>query len=88
MSPAASWSQEILSPPAKATRKFSDGKTIWANYSSLRMRGREIYGDLVPYGIIWRVGANEAPTFVTTADLIVGGKLVPAGKYTLFTVQS
>jgi hypothetical protein len=50
------------------------------------MKGRKIFGDLVPYGQVWRAGANEATTFVTTADLVIGGKHVPAGSYTLFTV--
>ncbi len=50
------------------------------------MKGRKIYGDLVPFGKVWRVGANEATTFLTSSDLIVAGKTVPAGSYTIFTV--
>jgi hypothetical protein len=50
------------------------------------MKGRKIFGGLVPYGQVWRAGANEATTFVTTADLMIGGKHVPAGSYTLFTI--
>jgi hypothetical protein len=76
------------SPPAKATCRFSDGKTITVDYSSPRMRGRKIFGDLVPYGEVWRAGANEATTFVSDADVIVGGKNVPAGSYTLFTLPT
>ena len=53
------------SPPANAMCKFADGKTITVDYSSPRMRGRKIFGDLVPYGEVWRAGANEATTFVT-----------------------
>jgi len=74
------------SPPAKADCKFADGKTITVDYSSPRMKGRKIYGGLVPYGQVWRAGANEATTFVTNTDLTVGGKVVPAGSYTLFTI--
>ncbi len=74
------------SPPAQAQCKFSDGKTITVDYSSPRMKGRKIFGGLVPYGEVWRTGANEATTFVTTANLTVGGKSVPAGDYTIFTV--
>jgi hypothetical protein len=85
--PAVSWSQ-AESPPAKAGCKFADGKTILVNYSSPRMRGRKIYGDLVPYGEVWRAGADDATSFVTNADLMVGGKLVPAGKYTLFALPN
>ena len=52
------------------------------------MKGRKIYGDLVPYGKVWRTGANEATTFVNSADVVVGGKTVPAGSYTIFTVPT
>jgi Protein of unknown function (DUF2911) len=76
------------SPPAQAQCKFSDGKTITVDYSSPRMKGRKIFGGLVPYGEVWRTGANDATTFVTTANLTVGGKSVPAGNYTIFTVPA
>src|ERR1700691_5703072 len=62
------------SPPAHVQFQFPDGKMLTIDYSSPRMRGRVIYGGLVPYGKEWRVGANEATTFVTDTDLIVGGK--------------
>ena len=79
------------SPPANAQCKFSDGKTITVDYSSPRAKGRKIFGTasekaLVPYGEIWRAGANEATTFVSDANLTVGGKAVPAGSYTIFTI--
>ena len=74
------------SPPAQAQCKFSDSKLITIEYSSPRMKGRKIFGGLVPYGEVWRTGANEATSFITNADLTVGGKDVPAGKYTIFTV--
>jgi hypothetical protein len=76
------------SPPANAQCKFSDGKTVTVDYSSPRMKGRKIFGGLVPYGEVWRTGANEATTFVAGADVSVGGKEVPAGNYTIFTVPS
>lgn len=84
----ASAQEKRPSPAASASCKFTDGKTIQTNYSSPRMKGRKIYGGLVPYGEVWRTGANEATTFVTTADLTVGGKTVPAGNYTIFTVPN
>jgi len=79
------------SPPASAACKFSDGKTIKIDYSSPRAKGRKIFGEasekaLVPYGQIWRTGANDATTFVTDTNVTVGGKAVPAGSYTIFTV--
>ncbi len=76
------------SPPAQAQCKFSDGKTITVDYSSPRAKGRKIFGDLVPYGEVWRTGANEATTFVTAANLNVEGKDVPAGNYTIFTIPT
>src|SRR5882762_4741326 len=47
------------SPAAQTQCKFSGGKTITVNYSSPRMKGRSVFGELVPYGKIWRTGANE-----------------------------
>jgi len=81
------------SPPASAECKFSDGKTIKIDYSSPRAKGRKIFGAakekaVVPYGEIWRTGANEATTFVTNTNVTVGGKAVPAGSYTIFTLPA
>ena len=76
------------SPAASATCDLGGGKTIKTDYSSPRMKGRKIYGGLVPFGEVWRTGANEATTFVTSADVRVGGKTVPAGSYTIFTVPT
>ena len=76
------------SPPAKAECKLSGGKSLTIDYSSPRAKGRKIYGGIVPYGEVWRAGANEATTFVTDADLNVGGTSVPAGSYTIFAVPN
>ena len=81
------------SPPASAECKFSDGKTIKVDYSSPRAKGRKIFGAasdkaLVPFGEIWRTGANEATTFVPGANVTVGGKDVSAGSYTIFTIPT
>jgi hypothetical protein len=82
-------SQQTKPSPAATTQcQLPGGKTITTDYSSPRMRGRKIYGDLVPWGKVWRAGANEATTFVTTADVSVGGKTVPAGSYTIFVVPT
>ena len=79
------------SPPASAACKFSDGKTVKIDYSSPRAKGRKIFDTasdkaVVPYGEVWRTGANEATTFVADTNVTVGGKAVPAGSYTIFTV--
>src|SRR5208282_1553543 len=76
------------SPPARTEWAFADGKKIVVDYSSPRMKGRKIYGELVPFGQVWRAGANEATTFVTDTDLSVGGLPVLKGSYTLFTITN
>lgn len=76
------------SPPANAQCSFSNGKTIKVDYSSPRAKGRKIFGDLVPFGKVWRTGANEATSFVTDTNLTAGGKEIPAGNYTIFTVPN
>lgn len=80
------------SPPGQASVTFADGKKITIDYSRPKIRDpktgqpRQIMGGQVPYGQVWRAGANEATTFVTEADLMVGSAHVPAGSYTLFTI--
>ena len=76
------------SPAAKASCTLADGKSITVDYSSPRAKGRKIFGGLVPYGEVWRAGANEATTFVTTTDVMVGGTHVPAGSYTIFAIPN
>lgn len=69
------------------TMKYSEaGKQITVNYCRPYKRGREIFGGLIPYGKVWRTGANEPTTFVTDAGLLIGDKPLPAGEYTLWTI--
>ncbi len=75
-----------LSPPGTASVKFSDGHSVTIDYSRPSMKGRKIMGDLVPYGKVWRTGANEATSLTTDTDLVIGGTTVPKGKYTLYTL--
>ena len=76
------------SPRGDASSTFQDGKKITVDYGRPYKRNRKIMGDLVPYGQIWRTGANAATAFSTDANLLVGGTRVPAGKYTLYTLPS
>jgi hypothetical protein len=76
------------SPPASASCDLGGGKTIKTDYSSPRLKGRKMVGGQDPYGTVWRNGANAATTFVTSADIVVGGKTVPAGSYTLFVLPT
>ncbi len=55
-------------------------------YNRPYKKERVIFGGLVPYGQVWRTGANEATTFTTNQDLFVDGSLLPAGKYSLWTI--
>jgi hypothetical protein len=77
--------RKVLSPAAEASVDIG-GKHISIKYSAPTMRGRKIFGDLVPYGQVWRTGANAATSFTTDADLSVKGLKVPKGSYTLFTL--
>ena len=59
------------------------------SYSRPAMKGRKVMGgDLVPYGKVWRTGANEATTLTTEIDLNIGGAKIPAGTYTIYTLPS
>ena len=60
--------------------------TITINYCSPSVRGRKIWGGLVPYNKVWRAGANEATTFNTDQDIRVEGQLLQAGKYGFFLI--
>jgi hypothetical protein len=73
------------SPPATATGKIN-GATITINYSSPSVKGRVIWGELVPYGQVWRAGANDATTFETDKAITIDGKELPAGKYAFFVI--
>ncbi len=74
-----------LSPPAKAEGTIG-GKKITIAYSAPSKRARVIMGELVPYGKVWRTGANAATTLQTEGDVMLGSVHVPAGTYTLYTI--
>ncbi len=73
------------SPPESTEFKVGTA-TIKISYSAPSVKGREIWGKLVPYGEVWRTGANEATVFETDQDVKVEGKALPKGKYALFTI--
>ncbi|MCY7351724.1 MAG: DUF2911 domain-containing protein [Cytophagaceae bacterium] len=73
------------SPEATVEYK-QNGAEISVFYNRPSKKGRVIFGGLEPYGKVWRTGANEATTFTTNKDLTIGGKPLPAGKYTLWTI--
>jgi hypothetical protein len=73
------------SPPVHASGRI-DSAEVNIYYSSPAVKGRQIWGALVPYGKIWRTGANEATILETSKTLLVGEQTLPAGKYSLFTI--
>ncbi|KAF2518708.1 DUF2911 domain-containing protein [Flavobacterium salilacus subsp. salilacus] len=73
------------SPAETATGKIN-GANITIEYSSPSVKGREIWGELVPYGKVWRAGANDATTFTTDKPLMIEGKELPAGTYSFFVI--
>jgi hypothetical protein len=73
------------SPPAIASGKVQ-GATITIDYSSPSVKGRKIWGNLVPYDKVWRAGANEATIFETDKDIKVEGKTLAKGKYSLYAL--
>lgn len=76
------------SPPGTAEVTLG-GKKITIEYSRPSLKGRKaVGGDLVPYGKVWRTGANEATSLTTEINLNIGGANVPAGQYTLYTLPT
>ena len=74
--------------PLDYARATIADQQIEIQYGRPSMRGREIFGALVPFGSVWRTGANEATHLRTSGDLMVGGVRVAAGEYTLYTIPA
>ncbi|WP_037319391.1 DUF2911 domain-containing protein [Salegentibacter sp. Hel_I_6] len=67
-------------------RDQSDEVVMRVIYSRPQTRDREIFGKLVPYGEVWRTGANEATEITLYKDMKIGNEVVKAGTYTIFTI--
>jgi hypothetical protein len=74
--------------PADSIRAQVGGANIGIEYHRPSMRGRTIFGGVVPLGRVWRTGANQATTFTTDRDLMIGETRVPAGAYTIWSLPS
>jgi hypothetical protein len=72
--------------PRDTVRASIGGANFTVTYSRPMKRGRVLFGETVPWGEVWRTGANEATHFHTDKDLVIGGTAVPAGTYTLWTI--
>lgn len=81
--------QEFLklrpSPLAIASVRYQDNY-LKITYSQPQKKNRKIFGDLVPYGKVWRTGANEATEVTTTKDILIHDVLLKAGTYSIFTI--
>jgi hypothetical protein len=88
-SPFFSLAQEALQPrPSPLAISFAHYKDTYLKiiYSQPQLRGREIFGKLVPYGQVWRTGANEATEMTITRDILMNGNVLKAGTYSIFTI--
>ncbi|MGQ7947727.1 DUF2911 domain-containing protein [Flavobacterium sp. WC2509] len=80
--------QEKPKSPAEKVTGTINGASIEINYGSPSVRGRKIWGELVPFDKVWRAGANDATTFETNKDLTIEGAKLPAGKYSFFVIPN
>lgn len=78
--------QKKIASPRDSILGKSGNAAILINYGSPSVKGRVIWGDLVPYGKVWRAGANEATTFTTDKTILVEGKSLAKGKYGFFVI--
>jgi len=74
--------------PEKTVNASINNKDITIIYSAPYKKDREIFGGLVPYEKVWRTGANNATTIEVSADVMIGGKSLKAGMYSLFTIPN
>ena len=72
--------------PAASVSATAVATTITVDYHRPGVKGRKVFGDLVPYGKLWRLGANEATTISFSSPVTIDGKKVDAGKYALFAI--
>ena len=86
----AAYSQFTLpaaSPRQKVEQQFSMSK-ITVDYGRPGVKGRKIFGDLVPFGKVWRLGANSSTKITFEQSVNFGGKTVSAGTYGLFVIPT
>jgi hypothetical protein len=81
--------QQLKTPAPSSTQTIKQDfglGSIELSYSRPDMKGRKIFGDLVPFGKVWRTGANGATTLTFADEVMIGGQKIPAGKYGLLTI--
>jgi hypothetical protein len=85
----STFAQQIQMPQASPSAKIFQrvGLTdVTVDFSRPSTKGRKIFGELVPYGEVWRTGANGATILTFTTEVIMGGQKVPAGSYALYSI--
>lgn len=82
----AIFAQEAKPSPAATAEGTINGAKITIKYSSPAVKGRKIFGGLLPYDQVWRAGANEATVFTTDKKIMVGGKPLDAGSYSIYAI--
>jgi hypothetical protein len=81
--------QQLTTPQPSPTANIKQNfglSNIEISYSRPGVKGRKVFGELVPYGKVWRTGANNATTITFGEEVTIGGKKVAAGKYGLLTI--
>jgi hypothetical protein len=74
--------------PRDTVRAQVGGANLIIDYHRPSARGRTVFGGVVPFGSVWRTGANQATSFTTDRDLMIGGSRVPAGSYTIWSLPT
>src|SRR3954468_22332402 len=85
----STYAQDLVTPQPSPTANIKQNfglSQIEISYSRPGIKGRKIFGDLVPYGKVWRTGANSATTITFGDDVMIDGKKIPSGKYGLLTI--
>ena len=80
-----SHAQQMKSPPA-TVKATVGGAAVEIKYSQPSARGRKVMGGLVPFGEVWRTGANAATTISFDKDVQINGESLAAGKYSIYTI--
>jgi tetratricopeptide (TPR) repeat protein len=81
--------QQLTTPQPSPTANIKQNfalSNIEISYSRPGIKGRKVFGDLVPFGKVWRTGANNATTITFGEEVMISGKKIPAGKYGLLTI--
>ncbi|WP_162052059.1 DUF2911 domain-containing protein [Pontibacter pamirensis] len=87
----ATQAQGIKMPAASPSQKVEQAvglSTVSVDYSRPSVKGRTVFGDLVPYGKVWRTGANASTVIKFTDDVTIEGKQIPAGEYAILTIPN